>query len=236
MPAKGGRRLHPTPGKPRGDPTVPQVGAVVLAVVGLVGVQLARRRPAGVATLGRSSTMAASSTPSLTLAAVTAGTSGSPWPSTIRCSLDPGLPRSTGFAPTWSPAFGAHAHGVKARPRPVHQALGAQPIQQLVVQPLEHAGVAPLHQAAADRRLRAAAKLTSGQQPPGGRGPSHVHDRGQAVAIADGTGPAAVPRTRRGRQQRRDDRPQLVRDEGLNQLVIMTRNHGIPLKRSDTPS
>jgi hypothetical protein len=40
---------------------------------------------------------------SLTLAAVTPAASGSPPPSQTRWTLLPGLPRSTGFAPTWSP-------------------------------------------------------------------------------------------------------------------------------------
>jgi hypothetical protein len=37
------------------------------------------------------------------LAAVTATVSGRPLPSQTRWRLDPGLPRSTGFAPAWSP-------------------------------------------------------------------------------------------------------------------------------------
>jgi hypothetical protein len=45
----------------------------------------------------------------------------------------------------------------------------------------KYAGVAPFDQAAADRRLRAAAKLTNWQQPPGGRGPSHGHNRCEAL-------------------------------------------------------
>jgi hypothetical protein len=61
MATQPGRRLDPTAGDPRPDPTPPQVGTVGAAV------------------------------------------SGSPPPSQTRGSLLPGLPRSTGFAPTWSP-------------------------------------------------------------------------------------------------------------------------------------
>jgi hypothetical protein len=75
---------------------------------------------------------------SVTLAAVTAAAGGSPLPSQTSWSLDPGLPRSTGFAPTWSPALGAHAHGVHAGPRPVHPALLPEPVQDLEVELVEH--------------------------------------------------------------------------------------------------
>ena len=69
--------------------------------------------------------MAASSTPSLTLAAVTAGTSGSPlavhrsdaaWTRACHDRLD--------LRQRGPPAFGAHAHGVKARARPSPPGLG----------------------------------------------------------------------------------------------------------------
>jgi hypothetical protein len=62
-----------------------------------------RRRPDGVRTGGMSSTTAWNIVVSATLAAVTTAVSGSPPPSQTRWSLLPGLPRSTGFAPTWSP-------------------------------------------------------------------------------------------------------------------------------------
>jgi hypothetical protein len=58
--------------------------------------------PTVCASAGRHPTTASMVT-SATLAAVIAAVSGSPPPSQTRCSLDPGLPRSTGFAPTWSP-------------------------------------------------------------------------------------------------------------------------------------
>jgi hypothetical protein len=86
------------------------------------------------------------------LVAVTAAVNGSPPPSQARCSLDPGLPRSTGFAPTWSPALGAHAHGVHARPRPVHPATLAQPIKDPEMELIEHPGGGLLGQATPHRR------------------------------------------------------------------------------------
>jgi hypothetical protein len=59
---------------------------------------------------------------SLTLAAVTAAVSGSPSPSQTTWSLLPGLPRSTGFAPTWSP----HAWPLQA----LEQAISADPVAE----------------------------------------------------------------------------------------------------------
>jgi hypothetical protein len=106
VPAKPGRGLHPTPGDPRPDPTPPKIGGVGAAVIPLVGVKLdgpGAPPPRRVRTAGTSSTTASNMVVSLTLAAVTAAVSGSPLPSQTRCSLLPGLPRSTGFAPTWSP-------------------------------------------------------------------------------------------------------------------------------------
>src|SRR5215217_324266 len=88
-----------------------------------------RRRPAGVRIGGRSATTAWNMVVSLPLAAVTTAVSGGPPASQPRWSLLPGLPRSTGFAPTWSPALGPHAHGVHRRPRPVELALLAQAVQ-----------------------------------------------------------------------------------------------------------
>jgi hypothetical protein len=44
-----------------------------------------------------------------------------------------------------------------------------------------------------------------------------VHDRGEAVAIGDGAMPAAVWGPRRGWQQGRHQRPQLVRHQVVSQ-------------------
>jgi hypothetical protein len=130
---------------------------------------------------GMSSTIAWNVVVPVTLAAVTAAVGGSPPPSQARWSLDPGLPRSTGFAPTWSPALGAHAHGVHARPRPVQPALLAQAVQHLEVELVEHPSVGPLGQAAPAGRRRAAAKLPGWQQLPRGRGAGHVDDRSEPL-------------------------------------------------------
>jgi len=155
-----------------------------------------RRRPAGVRTAGTSSRTASNVLVSLTLAAV----SGSPPPSQTRWSLLPGLPRSTGFAPTWSPTLGAHAHGVHAGPRPVQLAVLAQPVEDLEVELLEHPGTGPLGKAAPARRRRAAAQLPGGQQPPWGRGTGHEHDRAPLIAPTIQSGAVAmIQHSRRAR-------------------------------------
>src|SRR5215207_5034186 len=133
---------------------------------------------------------------SLTLAAVTTAVSGTPLPSQTRWSLLPGLPRSTGCAPTWSPTLGPHAHGVHAGSRPVQSTLLAKAVQDLQVELLKDAGVGPFGEPAPAGRGRAAAKLPGGQQPPRGGGAGHGDDRGEAVAP-----PAPTARPARGRQQ-----------------------------------
>ena len=103
-----------------------------------------RRPPAGVRTLGRSSSSAANTRLSLVLAAVTSSDNGSPLPSTARCSLDPRLARSTGFAPVWSPPDRPQTERVDRHARPVQRAGVAELIQQQLLEPLEHPSGGPL--------------------------------------------------------------------------------------------
>jgi hypothetical protein len=170
---------------------------------------------------------------SVTLAAVTTAASGSPLASQTRWSLLPGLPRSTGFAPRWSPALGAHAQAVHARPRPVHPALLAEPVQDQEVERVEHAGGGPFGKAAPTGRRGAAAKLAGGQQPPGGGSAGHVHDRSEAGPVGDGTAPAAIGRARWGWQQGRHQRPQLIGHEVVNEDGHGARScHNQPKERN----
>jgi hypothetical protein len=180
---------------------------------------------------------------SLTLAAVTAAVSGSPPPSQTRWSLLPGLPRSTGFAPTWSP------HAWRARSWCPHSPASSP------ADPPPPAGrgpgggghrtrrLGPLGEAPPAGRWRAAAELPGGQQPPGRGGTGHVHDRGEAVAVGDGTVPVAVRRAGRGWQQRFHQRPQLVRHEvvdesryGVGSCHTRTKERNDLLKVAEVPS
>jgi hypothetical protein len=179
-----------------------------------------RRRPEGVRTGGMSSTTAASMVTSATLAAVTAAVRGSPLPSQTRWSLLPGLPRSTGFAPTWSPhawpARSSCPRSPATSPTGPPSPAGRGP----EVEAVEHPSLGPLGQPTPAGRRRAAAKLAGGQQPPRDRGPGHEHDRSQAGPIRDGAVPVTVGRPRRDRQQGLDQRPQLVRHQLISEGVM----------------
>src|SRR5215218_4897610 len=82
---------------------------------------------------------------------------------------------------------------------------------------VEYASLGPLGQAAPDCRRRAAAELAGRQQPPGGRGSGHVHDRGEAVAIGDGTVPTTVRWSGWSWQQGFHQCSQLLRHQVVNE-------------------
>src|SRR5215211_4167698 len=87
-------------------------------------------RPRGPMTVGTASISCSRSWESWVLAADNPTASGTPVASISRWYLDPGLPRSTGFAPVSSPHAGPHTHAVDRGPRPVDLAVVAQPVQQ----------------------------------------------------------------------------------------------------------
>jgi hypothetical protein len=74
--------------------------------------------------------------------------SGTPFRSTTRWYLEPGLPRSTGLGPVCSPPFRPHAHAVHARPRPGDAGFVAEPVQERLMQALPDACFLPIAQAA----------------------------------------------------------------------------------------
>jgi hypothetical protein len=148
------------------DPAAGQVGAAVAVVVALSAWHLSgrqRRPPAGVRTLGMSSSSASNTAASGVLAAVTSSDSGMPPPSFARWSLEPGLARSTGFAPVWSPPCRPQAEGIHTHPRPVQPAGHAELVQQQLLQPLEHPSPSPLTEASPAGRHAAAAELAHRQ-------------------------------------------------------------------------
>jgi hypothetical protein len=151
-----------------------------------------------------------------------------------RWSLVPGLPRSTGFAPTWSPPAWRARSWCPRWPAtsPAGPAPPADPGPRGGA--VEHAGLRPLGQAPAGRR-RAAAKLPGREQPPWGGGAGHEHDRGEAGPVGDGTATAAVGRPWRNRQQRLDQCPQLVRHKVISEGCHRP-DPGKPIPGSETTS
>jgi hypothetical protein len=102
-----------------------------------------------------------------------------------RWYLDPGLPRSTGFAPTSSPPSGPHADRVDGGPGPVDLTVIAQPVQQPVMQGLPDAGGLPVAQPPPAGHAAATAQLTSGQESPGDAGPQHIDDPAEHGPVLD---------------------------------------------------
>jgi hypothetical protein len=106
MPTQPGRRLDPTPGDPRPDPTALQVGPVRRTVVALVSVD--RARPGAPPPSRRTDRRNVIQDRLECAGVVDVGgghRGGQRQPATVadQWSLLPGLPRSTGFAPTWPP-------------------------------------------------------------------------------------------------------------------------------------
>jgi hypothetical protein len=79
-----------------------------------------------------------------------------------RVPIDPRLPRSTGFAPTRSPALGAQAERIDRHARPVKQPTAAEFVQQFQVQAVKHPGLGPLGEPSPAGCRGAAAKLPGG--------------------------------------------------------------------------
>src|SRR3954470_14708432 len=81
------------------------------------------------------------------LAALTATASGRPPASVSTCSLEPGLPRLTGFGPVNGPLFRSHAGRVDHRAGPVDGRLLPEAVEHRPVQPPPQPGLGPGHEA-----------------------------------------------------------------------------------------
>src|SRR5512143_218487 len=139
------------------------------------------------------------------LAALTATASGRPVASVSTCSLEPGLPRSTGFGPVNGPLFRAHAGRIHHRTGPVDRRLLTEPIQHRPVQPPPQPGLSPGHEPPVRGRRRHAD--LRGQLPPGAAGPQHVDDRGEHRPVLDAASTATLWALALWRDQRFDDLP-----------------------------
>ena len=133
-----------------------------------------------------SSSTASNIVASLALAALITTDNGSPPASLARWSLDPALPRSTGFAPVRSPFDRAQAERVDACAGQVDAARRTQLIQQQRLKLIEHPGAGPLIQPPPAGGRRPTAQLLGRQQPPRGGCAGHEDDRGHAGPIRHG--------------------------------------------------
>ena len=114
-----------------------------------------------------SSSTASNIVASLALAALITTDNGSPPASLVRWSLDPALPRSTGFAPVRSPFDRAQAERVDACAGQVNAAGRTQLVQQQRLKLIEHPGAGPLVQPPPAGGRGAAAQLLAGSSPHG---------------------------------------------------------------------
>src|SRR5512135_3556211 len=108
-PAEPAMGLDAAAGDAGEDAAAAQIGAAAGEVVGLVGVQLGRRRRGrprpGRLTAGAASSSGSSSRLSWVFAADSSAARWTPAASTKRWYLEPGVPRSVGFGPVNSPPF-----------------------------------------------------------------------------------------------------------------------------------
>ena len=104
---------------------------------------------------------------------------------------------------------------------PVDAAGGTELGQQRLVQLLEHAGLVPVTQASPTGHAAAAAHLHR-QIFPADTGLEDKEDAGEAGAIVDRLAPAFGSRRVRW-QQRFDNLPEFIRDQGLGHLVLHDR-------------
>lgn len=135
--------------------------------------------------------------------------SGVPCVSVIRWCLEPGLRRSTGLGPGWSPCERAQVRGVHQRGREVQQARRAKLGEQQLVQLLPDPGLVPLGQPPPTGSTRGI-EQGGGQPVPADTGTHYIQNALQCGPVVGplAAGMAKPPRTRRN--QRLQARPQLV--------------------------
>src|SRR3712207_2768018 len=145
---------------------------------------------------------------SWTFAALSTTASGTPFRSETRWRLEPGLPRSVGFFPTFSPPFWPPRSPNRARPSTSDLVGLPQPVQQDSVQPAPHTRLLPVAQPPPARRTGPAAHLL-GEHLPGYARLEHEDDAGESRPVRHARS-AALGLGLLRRQQRFDDLPQLV--------------------------
>src|SRR5690606_5132811 len=117
-------------------------------------------------------------------------------------------PGPSGWAPSWSPLFRRHARAVERRAAPVDPVGQAQAVEDLVVDPVPHARLVPVTQAPPAGHAGSAPHLL-GQVLPGDAGAEDEENTSKDLSVRD-SGPPTLGLRGLGRQERFDDRPQLV--------------------------
>src|SRR5690606_8610148 len=106
------------------------------------------------------------------------------------------------------PLFRRHARAVERRAAPVDPVGQAQAIEDLVVDPVPHARLVPVTQAPPAGHAGSAPHLL-GQVLPGDAGAEDEENTSKDLSVRD-SGPPTLGLRGLGRQERFDDRPQLV--------------------------
>jgi hypothetical protein len=154
------------------------------------------------------------------LAAEVAIASGSPAASVSTCSLEPGLPRSTGFGPVSGPF--SLGHSPRRPPRGTSRSPPARRADRAL--PDAAAVTAPPR---SRPRTRGARSPWTRRTPPAGAARrsrwSAVDDRGEHRPVIDAAGTPALRTLRLRRDQRLDDLPQPVGHQFLAQSFLCVR-------------
>src|SRR5215217_412980 len=152
---------------------------------------------------------------SCTFAALTRTASGMPWASTTRWRFVPCLPRSVGFLPVSWPPRGRHRGGVQRGPVPVDAIGLGQLFEKHLVQP------APARHPAPTPHL-------GRQVLPGDARLQHEQDPRQRRPVRH-PGPSALGLRRLRREQRRDPRPQRIRQQFLRHGTLLHGSYSASL-------
>src|SRR5258706_14010265 len=174
------------------------------------------------------STVASSIFESCTFAALTRTASGMPWASTTRWRFVPCLPRSVGFLPvSWPLPCGRHRGGVQRSPVPVDAVGLGQLFEKPPVQPAPDARLVPVSQPAPARHPAPTPHLGRQVLPEDAR-LQHEQDPRQRRPVRH-QGPSALGLRRLRREQRRDPRPQRLRQQFLRHGTLLHGSYSASL-------
>src|SRR2546426_72555 len=164
---------------------------------------------------------------SCTFAALTRTASGMPWASTTRWRFVPCLPRSVGFLPVSWPPRGRHRGGVQRGPVPVDEIGLGQLFEKHLVQPAPDARLVPVSQPAPARHPAPTPHLGR-QVLPGDARLQHEQDPRQRRPVRH-PGPSALGLRRLRREQRRDPRPERIRQQFLRHGTLLHGSYSASL-------